>query len=54
MRWKKVHWQDLMVANFNVRKIYSTFERMDGCDYSKEIFIVTLKERIAGTNVFWK
>ena len=36
-----------MAANFNVRKVYSVVERMDGCKYSIEIILVTLKELIA-------
>ena len=43
-----------MTAYFNVRKIYSTVERMDGCEYSLEIIIVPLKERKAEINFFWK
>ena len=42
-----------MVANFNVRTIFSLIERMDGFEDSIEIVIVPLKERIAGTNFFW-
>ena len=41
-----------MTANFNVRKIYSAVERMDGCEYSLEIIIVLLKEHITETNFF--
>ena len=41
-----------MTADFNVRKIYSAVERMDTCEYSLEIIIVALKERIAETNFF--
>ena len=36
----------------NVRKMYSTVERMDGCEYSIEIIIVPSREHTAGTNVF--
>ena len=39
---------------FNVRKMYSTIERMAGCEYSLEIIIVPLKKRITFTNFFWK
>ena len=46
--------QKWMTADFNVRKIYSVVKRIDGCEYSLEIIIVTLKERIAETNFFWK
>ena len=53
IRWKKVRWQNWMAVNFNVRKMYSTFERMDGCEHSIEIIRVTLKECIARTNFFW-
>ena len=42
-------WMD---ENFNVRKMYITIERMDGCEYSIEIFIIPLKECIAGINLF--
>ena len=42
-----------MTANFNVRKIYSAVERMDGCEYSLEIIIVLLKEHITETNFFF-
>ena len=41
-----------MTANFNVRKIYSAVEGMNGCEYSLEIIIVPLKERITETNFF--
>ena len=41
-----------MAANFTVRKMYSTIEKMDGCEYSTEIIIVTLKKRIVETNFF--
>ena len=36
--FQKVHWRNYMAANFNVRKIYSTVERMDGCEYPNSIF----------------
>ena len=42
------------VDETNVRKIYSTIGRMDAWEYSLEIIIVPLKERIAQTNCFWK
>ena len=32
--------------------MYSTVERVDGCEYSIETIIKALKERIAGTNIF--
>ena len=38
-----------MTANVNVRKIYLTVERMDGCKSSIEIVIVPLKERMVAT-----
>ena len=41
-----------MAANSNVRKIYNSVERMDGCKSSSEIIVVPLKERITSTNVF--
>ena len=41
-----------MAANFNVSKMYSTVEIMDGCEYYREIIIVPLKERIAGSIFF--
>ena len=44
----------MMAANFNVIKMYSTVEKMDGCEYSIKIIIVTLKKRIARTNFFRK
>ena len=40
IRRKKVSWQNWMAANFNVRKMYSNVERMDGCDCSIKIIIV--------------
>ena len=43
-----------MVADFNVRKIYSTVERMDGCEYSLEIIIAPLQEGIAETILLLK
>ena len=43
IHWKNVRWQKWMTANFNVRKINSTVERMDGCEYSMEIIIVFLE-----------
>ena len=49
---KKVRWQNWTAANFNVRKMYSAFERMDGCESSIEITMVPLNKRIAGTNPF--
>ena len=52
IRLKKVRWQNLMTANFNVKKMYSTVERIDGCEYSIEIITLTLKECVAGTNFF--
>ena len=39
-----------MAARFNVRKMCSTVERMDGCQYSLEIIITPLKERLTETN----
>ena len=39
-----------MAAGFNVRKMYSTVKRIDGCKYFIEIIIVPLKERIDATN----
>ena len=42
-----------MAASFNVRKMYSTVERIDECEYSLEIIIVPLKERINEMNFFW-
>ena len=41
-----------MAANFNLIKVYSTVEMMGGCEYSLGIIIVTLEERIVGTNFF--
>lgn len=38
--------------NFNVRKIYSDLERMDGCKVSIEMIIAPLKELITSPNVF--
>ena len=43
-----------MIADFNVRKIYSAVERMDGCEYSLEIIIAPLKEGIAETILLLK
>ena len=42
---KKMHRSNWMAANFNVRKMYSAVERMDGYEYSIKIIIVPLKER---------
>ena len=41
-----------MNANFNARNMYRTVERMDGSEYSIEIIIISLKQRITGTNIF--
>ena len=41
-----------MAANFNVRKIRHTVQRMHGYEYSVEIIIVPLKDRITETNFF--
>ena len=41
-----------IIANFKVRKMYSTVEIMDGCEYSTEIIIVPLKECKTGTKFF--
>ena len=41
-----------MAASFNVRKMYSTVKRMDDCEYSLEIIIVPIKERITEINFF--
>ena len=41
-----------MKANFNVRKMYSSVEKMDGCKYSLEAIIVPLEECIAETKFF--
>ena len=38
-----------MAASFNVRKMFSNVERMDGCKNSEETVIVPLNERIVGT-----
>ena len=46
-----------MAANaswVNVRKIYSTTERMDNCECYVERIIEHLKERIAGISLFSK
>ena len=42
-----------MAANFNVRKMRRTIERMRGCEYYIEIIIVALKDCIAQTIFFW-
>ena len=49
-----MRWQNGMTANFNVRVMHSLVEEMGGCEFSIQIFIVPLKERIAGINFFWK
>ena len=41
-----------MASNSKVRKMYGIVERMGGCEYSIEIIIASLKERIARTNFF--
>ena len=49
--WVEVRWKNWMTANFHVRKMYSTIKRMDDSEYTTEIIIVPLKERIkTGTN----
>ena len=39
-----------MTANFNIKKIYNAVEGIDGYEYSLEIIIVPLKERMTETN----
>ena len=46
------NWQNWMAANFNVRKMRRTIERMHGCKYSIETVMVGLKDRIAQTIFF--
>ena len=41
-----------MAVSFNVRKMFSNVETMDGCKNSEETVIVPLNERIVGTLVF--
>ena len=41
-----------MTATFNIRKKYSTVERIDVYEHSIEIIIVPLKERATETNLF--
>ena len=41
-----------MTANFNIKKIYNAVEGIDGYEYSLEIIIVPLKERMTETNFF--
>ena len=41
-----------MAANFNVRKMCSTVESIDDCEYFKKVNIAPLKECIAGTKLF--
>ena len=41
-----------MATNFNVRKIYITAERIDGCWHFLEIIITPLEERITENNFF--
>ena len=41
-----------MAPSFNVRKMYSTVKRMDGCEYFIEIITVSLKDLIAAINYF--
>ena len=36
IRWKKVRWPNWIAANFNIRKMHSTVERIDACEYSKK------------------
>ena len=41
-----------MAVSFNVRKMFSNIETMDGCKNSEETVIVPLNERIVGTLFF--
>lgn len=41
-----------MAADFNVRKMHNTVERMDGCGYFIKIIIIPLTERIAEPTFF--
>ena len=41
-----------MATNFNIRKMYSTVGKMDGCESSIEMIVVPLKERIAVIDFF--
>ena len=36
IRWKKLGWPNWIAANFNIRKMHSTVERIDACEYSKK------------------
>ena len=49
IRWKKQRWQNWMAANFNIRKICSTVERMHGCKYFYRISYST-SERMHSWN----
>ena len=44
----KIGWQQI----FDDKKMYSTIERMDCCEYSIELIIVPLKEHITRSNFF--
>ena len=49
---RKYAGKKLIAASFNVRKVYSIMERIDGCKSSIETIIVPLKEGIARTDFF--
>ena len=40
------------MTNFNVKKMYSTVEKMADCEYSLEIITVPLQERIMKSTFF--
>ena len=52
IRWRKVQYENWIAANFNVRKMYSTAERINDCEHSAKIILEPLKERIDRTKLF--
>ena len=46
-----------MTSNFTVKlqfQLYSTAEKIDGCEYSLELIIEHLKEHMIKAKLFWK
>ena len=52
IRWKKERWQIWMAANFNIRKICSTIERMHGCKYFYRISYSTCERMHSWNQLF--
>ena len=49
IRRKKVRWPYWIAANLSIRKIHSTVEKMDACEYSIKIITVPTAKRITQT-----